>query len=60
MSPSCGLLAFLHISPWQQDPNKKAVVEKAVDSLKEKKNKTVDESEVLYKASVIYMSCDVI
>ena len=33
-------LAFFHTSPWQLDPNKKAVVEKAVDGLKEKKNKS--------------------
>ena len=37
----CGSLTFLHTSPWQQDPNKKAVVEKAVDTLKEKKTKSV-------------------
>ncbi|CAI8058225.1 Mitochondrial proton/calcium exchanger protein [Geodia barretti] len=36
--PACSF-AFLHTSPWKLDPNKKAVVEKAVDGLKEKKNK---------------------
>lgn len=36
------LHASLHTSPWQRDPNKKAVVEKAVDSLKEKKSKSMD------------------
>lgn len=46
-SPLHGSLAFLHTSPWQQDPNKKAVVEKAVDNLKEKKSKSMDVSTVL-------------
>ena len=41
-SPLHGSLAFLHTSPWQRDPNKKAVVGKAVDSLKEKKSKSMD------------------
>ena len=39
---------FLHTSPWKLDPNKKAVVEKAVDGLKEKKSKVAssDQEEV--------------
>ena len=39
-----GSFACLHTSPWQHNPDKKAkaVVEKAVDSLKEKKDATVE------------------
>lgn len=44
-------LAFIHTTPWTLDPNKKAVVEKAVDGLKEKKNKVaspeVDEVKIV-------------
>lgn len=43
---ACGSVAHFHTSPWQQQPTKKAVVEKAVDGLKEKKSKSVvDEQE---------------
>ena len=51
----CGSLACFHTSPWQYDPNKKAVVEKAVDSLKEKKRAMATEEEAKVQLSV---SCE--
>ena len=48
-------VAHFHTSPWQQDPTKKAVVEKAVDGLKEKSKSVVTEQE----AKVRGISCEV-
>ena len=49
--------AFLHTSPWQLDTNKKAVVEKAVDGLKEKKSKA-SHDQVMTLLTAAAIACD--